>query len=429
MTDLRLIVVGPGHFHAALLQQQRYPDVSPEARVYAPLGAPPDPGLTDYLGRIAHYNANEAAPSDWRLRVYAGADFLDRFRDEPPGGIAIFSGRNRGKIERIRIALDSGHHVLADKPVIIRNEDLPALEAAIGTAERRGLMFRDLMTGRCDPLAAILRDLVQDPEVFGDGQEVAIDSVHHIMKEVSGRPNRRPAWYFDIEEQGEGIADIGTHLVDRVHGTLFPDAALDHRHDIAVETASRWPTMLSLDRFSAVTGQTEWPGFLEPYLKDGSLEYFCNMRARYRVRGVPVTLETRWEWQAPAGGDDTHVALYRGSKARIELRQGAAQRYRPEIHVLPEGEIAGALAGRIAALQAQWPGVRLEPQERGWHIAIPARFRPGHDANFTAFARRFFDQVQGREPPQAGEAPNLVAKYAVCTGAVARARDDIGNSR
>ena len=416
MPATRLVVVDPGHFHAALVQQRRYPNVSPEAHVYAPLG----PELTDYLGRIARYNA--AAGADWRLRIHAGPDFLERFREEPAGAVAIFSGRNRGKIERIRMALDAGMHVLADKPVIIRRDDLPALAAAVDIAAAQGLVFCDLMTGRCDPIGAILQGLARDPDVFGEPQDVVVESVHHIMKEVSGRPNLRPAWYFDIEEQGEGIADIGTHLVDRVHETLFPGVALDWRSDIAVEAASRWPTMLSLDRFRAVTGESQWPEFLAPYLKGGDFEYFCNMRAQYRVRGVGVSLETRWDWQAPPGGDDTHSAAYRGSRARLELRQGPAEGYRPELYVFTERNIAAALDRRVAALQAAFPGIGLNPYENGWRVSIPAALRLGHDPKFALFAQRFLDDVDNSRSLSRWEGPNLLAKYAVCTEAVALSR-------
>ena len=51
---------------------------------------------------------------------------------------------------------------------------------------------------------------------------VYMESVHHLMKVVSGAPNIRPAWFFDAAEQGEGLNDIGTHLVDLVQWTLFP---------------------------------------------------------------------------------------------------------------------------------------------------------------------------------------------------------------
>ena len=390
MPGIRLVIVEPGHFHVALVQQQRYANVAPEAHVYAPLGAE----LSDYLTRIARYNASAEASTDWCLQIHAGPDFLERFCEELPGGVAIFSGRNRGKIERIQMALDVGLHVLADKPVIIRRDDLPALETAVATAEQRGLVFADLMTGRCDPIAAIMKALAQDAEVFGEAREVAIESVHHIMKEVSGRPNFRPAWYFDIEEQGEGIADIGTHVVDRVHRSLFPGVALDWRRDIAVEAASRWPTMLSLAQFGAVTGEGAWPAFLAPYLTGDRFEYFCNMRARYRVRDVAVSLETRWNWQAPSGGDDTHAAVYTGSRARLELRQGAAERYRPELYVVPQADIAAALDRRVAALQDEHPGISLEPLDGGWRVVMPSALHLGHDPRFALFARRFLGFVE-----------------------------------
>jgi hypothetical protein len=38
MPEISLVVVDPGHFHATLVQQQMYPELSPVVRVYAPLG-------------------------------------------------------------------------------------------------------------------------------------------------------------------------------------------------------------------------------------------------------------------------------------------------------------------------------------------------------------------------------------------------------
>src|SRR3954465_9251128 len=115
MPETSLVVFDPGHFHATLVQQDMYPELSPLVRVHAPLG----PDLIDYLNRIARYNRRSGAATDWRLDVHAGPDFLDRMRDEPPGGVAIFSGCNRGKIERIIAALETGLHRLPDKPAIV----------------------------------------------------------------------------------------------------------------------------------------------------------------------------------------------------------------------------------------------------------------------------------------------------------------------
>ena len=164
MPDTHLVVIDPGHFHATLVQQEMYPGLSPLVRVHAPLG----PDLIDYLNRIARYNRRSRAATDWRLDVHAGPDFLDRMRDEPPGGVAIFSGRNRGKIERIIAALETGLHVLADKPAIIEPEDLARLEAALALAQERRLVLADMMTGRHNTLVRLFQALRSDPEVFGD---------------------------------------------------------------------------------------------------------------------------------------------------------------------------------------------------------------------------------------------------------------------
>src|SRR5215208_1028991 len=164
MPDIHLVVVDPGHFHATLVQQEIYPGLSPLVRVHAPLG----PDLVDYLSRITRYNRRPHAATDWRLEVQPGPDFLDQMRHEPPGGVAIFSGRNRGKIERIIAALEAGLHVLADKPAIIESADLPRLETALSLAKERGLVLADMMTGRHNTLVRVVQSLRSDPDVFGD---------------------------------------------------------------------------------------------------------------------------------------------------------------------------------------------------------------------------------------------------------------------
>jgi len=49
MSDIGLIVANPGHFHAALVQREMYPNLSQKVHVYAPVG----PDLIDYLTRIS----------------------------------------------------------------------------------------------------------------------------------------------------------------------------------------------------------------------------------------------------------------------------------------------------------------------------------------------------------------------------------------
>jgi hypothetical protein len=424
MPDTRLVVVDPGHFHATLVQREMYPGVSPLVRVLAPLG----PDLIDYLSRIARYNRQPYAATDWRLDVQTGPDFLHRMRDEPPGGIAIFSGRNRGKIERIVAALEAGLHVLADKPMIIEPADLPRLNAALVLAQERQLVLADMMTGRHNTLTRLLQALQSDPEVFGDpiagtrdDPGVVLSGVHYLRKFVAGLQNPRPAWYFDIAEQGEGLADTGVHLVDRVHETLFPDRTLDWQRDIDILAADRWPTVVSLSQFRELTGESGWPDELAPWIRGDVLEYLCNGCVDYRVRGICVRLEVRWDWQAEQG-DDTHQALYRGTRCRLVVRQGPAERFRPELYVLPDDDVGAALQRRIAALQPSYPGITREALGSEWRIAIPDALRIGHDAAFAAFTRRFLAHVADPAALPARERSTLLTKYRVTTGAVELSR-------
>ena len=178
------------------------------------------------------------------------------------GNAVVLSGRNRGKIDRIQSSLDGGLHALVDKPWILEAADLPKLERALDTADSRKLVALDIMTERHEVTSELQRELVNDPATFGTlvrGTEadpgVYMESVHHLMKVVAGAPNIRPTWFFDTDEQGEGLNDIGTHLVDLVQWTLFPDQALDYRKDVRVVGAQRWPTMIPRDQFRRVTGQ------------------------------------------------------------------------------------------------------------------------------------------------------------------------------
>src|SRR3954454_16082067 len=162
MDEYRLITLDPGHFHAALIQKENYPGVSNRVAVYAPLG----PDVTEHMNRVARFNARAANPTAWELDVHASSDFLDRMTAERPGNIVVLSGRNRLKIHYIRAALEAGLHVLADKPWIIRIEDLPELEEALALAEDKGLMAYDIMTERFEITSILQRELVNAANVF-----------------------------------------------------------------------------------------------------------------------------------------------------------------------------------------------------------------------------------------------------------------------
>jgi len=178
---------------------------------------------------------------------------------------------------------------------------------------------------------------------------------------------------------------------------------------------------VSLAQFRELTGESGWPDNLAPWIRNDMLEYFCNGRVDYQVRGNHVRLEVRWDWQAEQG-DDTHHALYRGTRARLAVRQGRQEEFRPQLYVLPDDDIATALQRRVAALQTTYPGIALEAQGSEWRIAIPDALRIGHDAAFAAFTRGFLAYVADPASLPGRERSNLLAKYRVTTGAVALSR-------
>src|SRR5687767_3876443 len=80
MSDVRLMTVDPGHFHAALVQKEMYAGVAPRVDVYAPLG----PDLYEHLKRIDGFNSRSERPTAWELEIHTGADAFERMlRDRP----------------------------------------------------------------------------------------------------------------------------------------------------------------------------------------------------------------------------------------------------------------------------------------------------------------------------------------------------------
>lgn len=423
MADVRLMTLDPGHFHAALVQKEMYPGVAPRVDVYAPLGT----DLLEHLNRVASYNKRPDKPTTWDLEVHTSPDYFERMLRDRPGNVVVLSGRNGIKIDRILASVRAGVNVLADKPWILKSSDLAKVEAALAEADSRGLVAYDIMTERFEVTTMLQRLLVNDAAAFGQivpGSEaepaVYMESVHHLMKVVSGAPNIRPAWFFDTAEQGEGVNDIGTHLVDLVQWTLFPEKAIDYRADVRVLAAQRWPTWIPEADFRRVTNAPRFPESLAASVKDGRLEYYCNTLVSYALRGIHTKLNVIWDWEAPPGGGDTHFAFYRGTRAKVEIRQTKADRYLPELYVIPaaaalKGEVLAAVQARIRAAQADYPGVTVEDRGAEIRVVVPEALRVGHEAHFAQVASRFLAYLRDRKTLPAWERPNMVAKYFVTT--------------
>ncbi len=424
---VRLLTLDPGHFHAALIQKEMYPEVSDTVHVYAPLG----PDLSAHLNRIAQFNQRPEKPTRWREEVHASPDFLERMLKERPGNVVVLSGRNLGKIDRIVASVQAGLSVLADKPWIIASADFGKLEAALDAAEAKGVVAYDVMTERSEITTILQKELLA--EVAGgvlpgtDAEPgVEMKSVHHVMKTVAGVPNLRPAWFFDTTQQGEALADVGTHLVDLVPWMLFPEEPIDYRNDVRLVSARRWPTVISKAEFQRVTGLGGFPALLSSQVKDDRLDFFANAEVAYELRGIRVRLEALWDYEAPAGAGDTHFATVRGRRARLEVRQGPAQEHRTELYVIPmggqENEVRVALVAEIARLASRYSGLAIEEKGGELHVIVPDRYRTTHEAHFAEVTARFLGYLKDPKTIPRWEKANMLAKYYVTTRATELSR-------
>jgi predicted dehydrogenase len=424
MQTLRLVTLNPGHFHAALVHREMYPEMAPVVHVYGPTG----PELLAHLQRVMSFNHRSRNPTGWELEVHACPDYLARFHREKPGNVVVLAGFNSTKIDAIEAAVEEGMHVMADKPWVLVPGDLPRLERVLAAAEAQGLVAFDMMTERYEITSILQRALVRDEEVFGTIQAgsprdpgVFMESAHYLKKIVAGSPLLRPAEFFDVHRQGEGLSDVGTHLADLVMWILHAGEPVEPAQ-VCILNARRRPTLLGREEFEAITGEADFPAFLHDQLQQGRLPYYCNTEVDYTVRGVHVRLDVRWDYES-AGGGDTHLAVFRGSRSRIEVRQGRDENFQPELYVFPVSSldcvrVRHALDRRVQELQNSYPGVGMVDHGTHFRLMIPQTYRVGHEAHFAEVTAQFLRYVQGREEVPAWERSNMLAKYFVTTRGV-----------
>jgi hypothetical protein len=103
----------------------------------------------------------------------------------------------------------------------------------------------------------------------------------------------------------------------------------------------------------------------------------------------------------------------------VEVRQREAEKYRPEVYVVPErgakAEVGAAIRKRLAAAAATWPGLELQDLGGEFRIGIPDRYRVGHEAHFGQVTRQFLNYLEKPSSLPVWENPNMLAKYRVTT--------------
>jgi predicted dehydrogenase len=416
---VRLITLDPGHFHAALVQKDMYPQVDPRVRVYAPAG----PDLDMHLGRINSFNNRAENPTRWDSVVYRGEDFLSRMISERAGNVVVISGNNAKKTDYLFKSVDAGFHVLADKPMAIDPAGFVLLRNAFDRAREKGVLLYDIMTERYEITSMLQKELSHNEALFGtldkgspEDPAVTKISVHHFFKHVAGSPLRRPPWFFDVTQQGEGIVDVTTHLVDLIQWACFPEQILDGPRDVRVLSARRWATPMTKAEFQRVTSLEDMPDYLQSDLdEDGVLQVFANGEFVYTLRDVHMKVSVTWDYEAPPGGGDTHFSLMRGSRASLIIRQGPEQKFRPTLYVVNRSdataeEFQQTLESAVKKLSDIWPGIEIQPAGEEWVLIVPDRFHAGHEAHFGQVARKYLSFLEAGAMPD-WEVPNMIAKY------------------
>jgi predicted dehydrogenase len=420
---VQLVTLDPGHFHAALVQKTMYDDVDSVVYVYAPEGN----DLKLHLDRINAYNSRSESPTSWKEVVYTGNDFFEKMIAEKKGNVVVLSGNNEKKTEYILKALEAGFNVLADKPMAITPEDFELLKKAFDVAKEKNLLLYDIMTERFEINTILQREISMIPEIFGtlekgsaDNPAIEMISDHCFYKYISGNVLTRPAWFMDASQQGEGIVDVTTHLVDLVQWECLPGQTLDYSKDISIVHATRWPTKMSASQFKVITKLDSIPGYLKKNLtNDTTLAIYSNGEITYKLRDIHAKVVVQWNYTNEAGGD-THYSIMRGTKANLVIRQGKEENFKPVLYIEPiknDTAFQTNVEQQFSKISAKFPGVELYKIAKGWSIKLPEKMAEGHESHFARVTNNFLEYLKNKNMP-AWEVPNMVAKYYTTTKAL-----------
>ncbi len=431
---VKLITLDPGHFHAALVQKLMYNGVDSVVHVYAPSG----PDVELHLDKIKAYNSRPEHPTHWKEETYTGDDFLEKMLDENKAGtgdsgenkkVVVIAGNNRKKTEYIYKSVDAGLNVLADKPMAIDKKNFDLLKSAFDVAEKNHVLLYDIMTERYEITTILQRELSMIPAIFGEAEKgtpdnpgITKESVHYFYKYVSGSILTRPPWFMDVTQEGEGITDVTTHLVDLVQWECFPGQVINYQKDITLNSARRWPTEITLSQFNTLTKLNGFPDYLKKdIVKDSVLNVYSNGEINYELRGIHAKISVQWNYKAPEGAADSHYSIYRGTKANLVIRQDKEQNYQATLYIEPVNKKdladSAALMEHMKFVVSKYPGVSLKKTNAGWEVLIPEKYKEGHEAHFAKVTEKFLQYLKEGKIP-GWEIAGMISKYYTTTGAL-----------
>jgi len=418
---LKIIQLNPTHSHAAAAQNELIPEINPNVYVYSPDTSE----LKEYFNQIRTFNSRKDNPTRWNEVVYSGKDYLEKMAQEKKGNVVVLAGNNRIKIDYIVNAVKAGLNVFSDKPMVINKAGFEQLKNAYAVAGKKGLLMFDMMTERYSLIQKVQKSLMQDNLLFGKitqgtpGHPAIFESsIHHFYR---GGKGSRPYWYFDVLEQGEGIVDVTTHLIDLTFWKSFPDKIIDYQKDIKILSAKRWPVSLTRDEFKAATSLPEIPSSLNRYMKDSTLQVFANGSISYQVNGICTEVKVEWRTSPPKGGNDLRSAWAEGTKAKLMIQQEYGEN-RPKLCIKKDVKVSAKefqlnLERAISRLQQNFPGVTISKQPDYTEIVLPSNLENSRDQTFKVFV----GYLLNKNLPS-WEVPNTLAKYYITTTALETAQ-------
>ena len=433
-SSVTFVTLDPGHFHAALVQKTMFPGVDSNVYVYAPAGS----DLDQHLKRIEGFNTRAENPTHWHEVVYTGPDFFQKMIDEKKAGadgeagrrnVVVMAGNNQKKTEYILKTVEAGMNVLADKPMAINKAGFEMLKTAFEKAKEKNVLLYDIMTERFEINTLLQKEFSQIKSVFGELEKgtpenpaVTKESVHHFYKSVAGSILQRPAWFFDVTQQGEGIVDVTTHLVDMIQWECFPEQVIDYTKDVELVSAKRWSTPMTLAEFSDVTKMASFPEYLKKDIgKDSVLHVFGNGEINYKLKGVHAKASVIWAYKAPEGTGDTHYSIMRGTRANLVIRQGKEQNYKPTFYIEPvkksDAGFEKDLTEALKTVQAKFAGIDIKKTANGWQVVVPESYNVGHEAHFGQVTEKYLQYLKEGKLPD-WEVPNMITKYYITTSAL-----------
>lgn len=414
--EVRFDIIDPRHFHGGLPLQSRYEGVEgleTLSDVYVYYAN--DNNLGAFEDIITKIRVEDMA---WEIHCHQSDDPLEDMLKAGTGNVLIVSCRNVDAINVINQAVTSGNYelILADKPWVIEPKRMPLLEHTLDTAEVEGIILVDLMTERYEFGTIMQKLIMENTDLFGglvDGTKenpaIFKHSIHILDKGIY-----RPPDYFDTKVQGEGVPDVGTHLIDMSNWLIRPNSRV-FREDVELLTSSHRSTSITEDQLNRITN-SQWGD-------KGNLEYFCNGDLVYTLDNKHISIKVEWKVQ---GKDDEHYSRIEGKNIIVEVIKGPDDKHQ-QVYIIPKGSVKDLLpklrAHSIKLREQGYEGIDYNFEGDRFKLVIPEQYYTSHFQHFEEVTTQALRYLAGQERFLRDiEYSRIFTKYHLTTSALQMAR-------